>query len=337
MRIRQYVRNYGGKVSGYVTDATGEPLIGCSVVVKGTTEGTITDMDGYFEMDCDRGGDQLLFSYVGFKQQEMRATPGANLLVTLEEDSQALEEVVVVGYGMRSRTSLTGSVAGLMVGSSSAAATAPLEKLEEQDQKAKEEADNEQLYNELMQLNGLRRNFSDVAFWQPRLFTDKTGTVQFETTFPDNVTKWETVVYGMNRRLQTGTFRRSIRSYKPLMAELKTPRFLVEGDQSTVVGTIRNYLDGQHIAGKTQFCVGTDTLKRQEVSFMEGFHETVPMQAVHADSVTISYLFTRDDGYQDGEEYTIRYCHRELNWRRAHWVFCPMQRRSKCNPARMKK
>ena len=54
-------------------------------------------MDGYFEMDCDRGGDQLLFSYVGFKQQEMRATPGANLLVTLEEDSQALEEVVVVG------------------------------------------------------------------------------------------------------------------------------------------------------------------------------------------------------------------------------------------------
>ena len=82
-----------------------------------------------------------------------------------------------------------------MVGSSSsAAATAPLEKLEEQDQKAKEEADNEQLYNELMQLNGLRRNFSDVAFWQPRLFTDKTGTVQFETTFPDNVTKWETVV-----------------------------------------------------------------------------------------------------------------------------------------------
>ena len=188
----------------------------------------------------------------------------------MEEDSQALEEVVVVGYGMRSRTSLTGSVAGLMVGSSSAAATAPLEKLEEQDQKAKEEADNEQLYNELMQLNGLRRNFSDVAFWQPRLFTDKTGTVQFETTFPDNVTKWETVVYGMNRRLQTGTFRRSIRSYKPLMAELKTPRFLVEGDQSTVVGTIRNYLDGQHIAGKTQFCVGTDTLKRQEVSFMEG-------------------------------------------------------------------
>lgn len=305
MRIRQYVRNYGGKVSGYVTDATGEPLIGCSVVVKGTTEGTITDMDGYFEMDCDRGGDQLLFSYVGFKQQEMRATPGANLLVTLEEDSQALEEVVVVGYGMRSRSSLTGSVAGLMVGSSSAAATAPLEKLEEQDQKAKEEADNEQLYNELMQLNGLRRNFSDVAFWQPRLFTDKTGTVQFETTFPDNVTKWETVVYGMNRRLQTGTFRRSVRSYKPLMAELKTPRFLVEGDQSTVVGTIRNYLDGQHIAGKTQFCVGTDTLKRQEVSFTEGFHETVPMQAAHTDSVTISYLFTRDDGYQDGEEYTI--------------------------------
>ncbi len=306
MRITQYVRSYGGKVCGYVTDATGEALIGCSVLVKGTTEGTITNLDGYFEMDCDRRGEQLLFSYVGFKPQEMRAMPGSNLLVTLEEDSQALDEVVVVGYGMSRRHSLTGSMAGVRVDQSSSATT-PLEELDGQDkeEKAKEEVDANRLYTELLQLNGLRRNFSDVAFWQPRLFTDKTGTVRFETTFPDNVTKWETVVYAMNRRLQTGTFRRSIRSYKPLMAELKTPRFLVEGDQSTLVGTIRNYLDGQRIVGTTQFCVGADTLKQRDVNLTEGFHETLPMQAANTDSVTISYLFTREDGYKDGEEYTI--------------------------------
>lgn len=304
MRITQYVRSYGGKVCGYVTDATGEALIGCSVLIKGTTEGTITNLDGYFEMDCDRRGDQLLFSYVGFKQQEMRAMPGSNLLVTMEEDSQALDEVVVVGFGMSRRQSLMGSIAGSMVDHSSSA-TAPLEELDGQDKEAKEEADANRLYTELLQLNGLRRNFSDVAFWQPRLFTDKTGTVRFETTFPDNVTKWETVVYAMNRRLQTGTFRCSIRSYKPLMAELKTPRFLVEGDQSMLVGTIRNYLDGQRIEGTTQFCVGADTLKQRDVNLTEGFHETLPMQAANTDSVTISYLFTREDGYKDGEEYTI--------------------------------
>ena len=306
MRITQYVRSYGGKVCGYVTDATGEALVGCSVLIKGTTEGTITNVDGYFEMDCDRRGEQLLFSYVGFKPQEMRAMPGSNLLVTLEENSQALDEVVVVGYGISRKYSLTGALAGVRVDQSSSATT-PLEELDGQDkeEKAKEEADTNRLYTELLQLNGLRRNFSDVAFWQPRLFTDKTGTVRFETTFPDNVTKWETVVYAMNRRLQTGTFRRSIRSYKPLMAELKTPRFLVEGDQSTLVGTIRNYLDGQRIEGTTQFCVGTDTLKQRDVNLTEGFHETLPMQAANTDSVTISYLFTRKDGYKDGEEYTI--------------------------------
>ena len=306
MRITQYVRSYGGKVCGYVTDATGEALVGCSVLIKGTTEGTITNVDGYFEMDCDRRGEQLLFSYVGFKPQEMRAMPGSNLLVTLEENSQALDEVVVVGYGISRKYSLTGALAGVRV-DQSFSATTPLEELDGQDkeEKAKEEADANRLYTELLQLNGLRRNFSDVAFWQPRLFTDKTGTVRFETTFPDNVTKWETVVYAMNRRLQTGTFRRSIRSYKPLMAELKTPRFLVEGDQSTLVGTIRNYLDGQRIEGTTQFCVGTDTLKQREVDLTEGFHETLPMQAANTDSVTISYLFTRKDGYKDGEEYTI--------------------------------
>lgn len=305
MTITQYVRNYGGKVCGYVTDAAGEALIGCSVLVKGTREGTITNLDGYFEMDCDRRGEQLLFSYVGFKPQEMRAMPGSNLLVTLEEDSQALDEVLVVGYGMSRRHSLTGSLAGVKVDHSPSFAAAPLEELDEQDKEAKEEADVNRLYAELVQLNGLRRNFSDVAFWQPRLLTDKTGTVRFETTFPDNVTKWEAVVYAMNRRLQTGTFRRSMRSYKPLMAELKTPRFLVQGDRSMLVGTIRNYLDGQNIEGTTQFCVGTDTLKRRGVNLTEGFHETLPMQAANNDSVTISYLFTREDGYKDGEEYTI--------------------------------
>lgn len=304
MRIRQYVRHYGGKICGYVVDSSGEPLIGCSVLVKGTMEGTITNVDGYFEMDCDRRGDWLQISYIGFETQEVRATPGMNLLVTLEESSQALEEVVVVGYGTRSKSVLTGAVAGLMT-NSSAPSAAPLEKLEEQGKETAEEVDTDRLYNELMQLNGLRRNFSDVAFWQPRLLTDKSGTARFETTFPDNITKWETIVYAMNRRLQTGTFRRSIRSYKPLMAELKTPRFLVEGDCSALVGTIRNYQEGRQVKGLVQFCMNGDTLAKREVSLTDGFHQTLPMQATDTDSMTVSYLFTRDDGYRDGEEHTV--------------------------------
>ena len=89
------------------------------------------------------------------------------------------------------------------------------------------------------------------------------------------------------------------------MAELKTPRFLIDGDRSALVGTIRNYLEGQQIKGNVQFRVDGEARMEREVNLTEGFHETLPMQAANTDSVTMSYLFTRDDGYKDGEEYTI--------------------------------
>ena len=259
MSLKRPSRRYGNMVCGYVTDPSGEPIIGASVMIKGTQEGTMTNMEGYFELNCGRG-EVLQFCYIGYKRQEMQAVSGMDLFVTMEEDNVVLEEVVVTGLGRQPRTSLTGSLAGVISdGSVRSSSSVPLEEVEEMDEKEETKADMEQLYSELMQLNGVRRNFSDVAFWQPRLYTDKKGKAQFEVTFPDNVTKWETVVYAMNRRLQTGTFRHSIRSYKPLMAELKTPRFFVEGDESGITGTIRNYLKRQQVKGQTLFAVGSDT------------------------------------------------------------------------------
>lgn len=305
MSLKRPTRRYGNMVCGYVTAPSGEPIIGVSVMIKGTQEGTITNMDGYFELNCGRG-EILQFCYIGYKRQEMQAVSGMDLFVTMEEDNVVLEEVVVTGLGRQSKTSFTGSLAGVVSdGSVRSSSSVPLEEAEEMNEKEETKADMEQLYSELMQLNGIRRNFSDVAFWQPRLYTDKKGKAQFEATFPDNVTKWETVVYAMNRRLQTGTFRRSIRSYKPLMAELKTPRFFVEGDESGITGTIRNYLEKQQVKGQTLFAVGSDTLNRREVNLTEGVHETLPLRVANTDSVTVSYLFTRDDGYRDGEVYTI--------------------------------
>ncbi len=307
MRMRQSVRNFESKVCGYVYDDAGEPLIGCNVWIQGTQDGTITNLDGYFELPCDRGGNRIVFTYIGYKSQEVNATPGYNLLITMEEDFRTLDEVVVVGYGSKMKHSVSGALSSMMAGTSSShpVSSERPENFEETEEDKKDSEAEQQLYAELMQLNGLRRNFSDVAFWQPRLYTDKNGEAQFEVTFPDNITKWEAVVYAMNRRLQTGVLRRSIRSYKPLMAELKTPRFLVEGDQSELVGMIRNYLDGQQINGKVQFCIGSDTVKQQVVNLTEGFHETLPIQAASTDSVSMSYFFTRNDGYKDGEEYTI--------------------------------
>lgn len=100
------------KVTGVVTDSKGEPIIGANVVEKGTTNGTVTDLDGNFSLDI---ADQSLLqiSYIGFNLQNVATTGKTHLLVSLKEDTQTLDEVVVVGYGTQKKVNLTGSVASI--------------------------------------------------------------------------------------------------------------------------------------------------------------------------------------------------------------------------------
>ena len=96
-------------VSGTVTDSTGEPLIGASVVVKGAKQGVTTDIDGNFNIKVAQGA-TLVISYVGFNTKEVKVA-GTNLNIVLEEGSNVLNEVVVVGYGTQKKATMTGSVA----------------------------------------------------------------------------------------------------------------------------------------------------------------------------------------------------------------------------------
>ena len=94
-------------VKGTVTDNNGEPMIGVSVLEKGTANGVITDLDGNFALRVNRGS-ILVFSYVGYVTQELKAS--ANMKVTLKEDSKSLEELVVIGYGVQKKSDLTGAI-----------------------------------------------------------------------------------------------------------------------------------------------------------------------------------------------------------------------------------
>ena len=100
----------GGQVTGKVIDAMGE-LPGVSVVIKGTSNGTITDMSGQFTLSNVKSSDVLVFSFIGYKTQEITVGNQKNLSVTMEEDTQTLDEVVVVGYQEVRKGDLTGSVA----------------------------------------------------------------------------------------------------------------------------------------------------------------------------------------------------------------------------------
>ena len=94
-------------VSGIVKDSSGEPIIGASVLEKGTTNGTITDLDGKFTLSVSSNA-VLQISYIGYKTLEVKSSP--NMGVTLQEDTETLDEVVVVGFGTQKKVNLTGSV-----------------------------------------------------------------------------------------------------------------------------------------------------------------------------------------------------------------------------------
>lgn len=96
------------KVNGRVTDDLNEPMIGVSIVEKGTANGCITDIDGNYTLNVKQGA-TLVYSYIGYVALERKAVAGV-MNIILKEDAQALDEVVVVGYGVQKKSSVTGAI-----------------------------------------------------------------------------------------------------------------------------------------------------------------------------------------------------------------------------------
>lgn len=99
-------------ITGTILDEKGESIIGASVAVKGTANGTITDIDGKFSLDVNEN-DILAITYVGFLAQEIPVTGKSNLQITLKENAEMLDEIVVVGYGVMRKRDLTGAVSSI--------------------------------------------------------------------------------------------------------------------------------------------------------------------------------------------------------------------------------
>lgn len=100
-------------ITGKVVDNLGEPIIGASCLIKGTTNGTITDFNGVFKLSDVPGEGTIVISYIGYVKQEIAVKGQRNFTIKLLEDSKTLDEVVVVGYGTQRKSDLTGSVASV--------------------------------------------------------------------------------------------------------------------------------------------------------------------------------------------------------------------------------
>lgn len=98
------------KLTGTIIDQYGDPVIGANVLVKGTTNGTITDMDGFFTLNNINDNDIVQVTFIGYIPYEVKYAGQTNLQISLKEDAQSLDEIVVVGYGTQKKVNLTGAV-----------------------------------------------------------------------------------------------------------------------------------------------------------------------------------------------------------------------------------
>lgn len=162
------------------------------------------------------------------------------------------------------------------------------------------------LYKDLSSFssNAIRSNFSDCAYWEPNLFTDKNGMATFEVKFPDNVTSWQSYSLAISEHKQSGTGFAETHSMKPLMANLAIPRFLIRGDQSNIIGKSLNY-SGFPQKIKTEFRLDNKSIKTRDTVINDVCIDNTIIQANGKDSLKLSYSLSNSEGFFDGEERSI--------------------------------
>ena len=109
--IPAFAQQGGKKITGQVIDENKEPMIGVSILIVGTSTGTVTDFDGNYTLNVPQGSKELQFSYVGYETKVVPVPANSTTLnIQLKSDSQVLSDVVVIGYGTQRKSDLTGSV-----------------------------------------------------------------------------------------------------------------------------------------------------------------------------------------------------------------------------------
>ncbi len=256
-----------GYVNGEINDQDGLPLPGVNIMVKGTTNGTTSDFDGNFSIQV-KEGQTLVFSFIGLLDIEKKVSNNNFFKIYMEENSDALEEVVVVGYGSTTKKSVTGSVtrvasedlevdqllegkvAGVNISSNKDSAVPP------------PSAPNNKL-TDFTDVK-IRKNLQENAFFFPHLKTDAEGNVNFSFTTPEALTKWNVQLLAHTKNLESSIMNLQTVTQKELMVIPNAPRFLREGDEIIISTKIAN-LTKKALAGQAKLEL-VDAVTGQDIS-----------------------------------------------------------------------
>ncbi|MGB1121306.1 MAG: carboxypeptidase-like regulatory domain-containing protein, partial [Saprospiraceae bacterium] len=309
-------------VSGKVTDERGEGVISATIMIKGTTIGTTSDLDGNYtiEIPVNIENPVLVISYIGFNTTELSVdvNSDADYDLTISENADVLDEVVVVGYGTSTRQEVTssisvvtaesiqsmpardvsqlmGEVAGVQAGSRKDETTYYIDGIAVSDTS---------VYNNLQANSKIRSNFADYAFWQPNLRTDRKGEATFRVTYPDDITSYQTFVVGMDRRQNFGLAAKTVNSQKMALAQLAIPRFMIVGDKANIIGKSLNY-SNDSLKIKSTFLLDNDVLKTNNFWLENAKIETAELLAnTDKDTLMLTYKMEHSKFF-DGEKRPI--------------------------------
>ena len=235
--IDKGIRKHGkrGYVSGIVVDEEGEPIIGASVIQNGTHKGTVTNIDGEFEIKTDNDM-EVVVTYVGYQSLKETLHKGKYTVLQLTEDYNALNEVVVIGYGIQKKSSLTGSVSSVKVRGSSSRVYGYRTPYDKKDEMEKLEA-------ESVTQVPIRENMNETAFFYPNLLTSDDGSVAISFKLPESVTTWRFLGMAHDLDMNMGTMDCTAVAQKEVMIQPNLPRFLRVGDQTTITARVSNLGD----------------------------------------------------------------------------------------------
>lgn len=322
--------HFGHLVTGRVMDESGKPLTGATVQLKDTRRAVVTDEKGFFHLDVPGRG-TLVFAFIGYSTQEKKISPGMFYEVRLAPLSQALNEVVVIGYGIQRKREMTGSV--VTINSYSLDETVPLMGrvaglvvTQPKDAEALMQMQEDTLdipsLGVPMTGSTLRRHFRDAAFWQPQLRTDAGGLASFNVQYPDDITNWRTYAVAVTAHRQSGMAQGNVRAFKPLSANLSLPAFLVTGDEARVIGKVLNYTPDTVSVVRT-FSVNDTTVTDSRISLLNARIDTFTVHPETTDSLHFLYSLKDDKGYTDGEERLVPVF--PAGVKETHGFFLPME------------
>ena len=147
----------------------------------------------------------------------------------------------------------------------------------------------------------LRKNFRDVAFWQPKLRTDKNGKAKFSVTMPDDISRWNAHFLAMGKNAKSGYTTMDIKSFKSLTATLALPRFAITNDSIYAIGKISNYMGVEQDLHR-QISINGEKELPEKITVKNYIADTIAIQVADVDTMNVVYSFVQSNGYSDGEE-----------------------------------